>query len=151
MTINMSRRWLTPLIALALAAGACGSSGGGDTDAQGDIIDENAQQAAQDQVQNASSTTADSGAVSQAEITTIEDWEALWETERAAIVKEITDNGWGWNQETNKVTGPGGFEVDLSKCAAGWDPYGGLQDGKIMIGQTIAQSGIAADYGNIGT
>ena len=78
-----------------------------------------------------------------------DDWEALWETERAAIVKEITDNGWGWDQEANKVTGPGGFEVDLSKCAAGWDPYGGLGDGKITIGQTIAQSGTLADYGNM--
>jgi len=148
-----SRRWLMPLVALALAAGACGSSGsGGDTEAEGDgdIIDENASQAAQDQVQNASSTTVDADAVSQSEITTIEDWEALWETERAAIVKEIVDNGWGWDQEANKVTGPGGFEVDLSKCAAGWDPYGGLGEGKITIGQTIAQSGIAADYGNIG-
>lgn len=81
----------------------------------------------------------------------MEEWESLWAEERAAVVALIEENGWGWDRDANVVTGPGGFEVDLSACPAGWDPYEGLGDGEILIGQTIVQSGTLADFGNIGT
>jgi branched-chain amino acid transport system substrate-binding protein len=48
------------------------------------------------------------------------------------------------------VTGPEGFTVDLTKCPAGWSETEGLTDTEIKIGQTLPQSGPAADYGNVG-
>jgi ABC-type branched-subunit amino acid transport system substrate-binding protein len=143
-------RWLTPLVIVALVASACGSSSDNTaTDSSGNILDQGQKQAAQEQVQN--TTTSAAGGEAPAAISSMADYEALWAEQRSAIVKEIVDNGWGWDQANNKVTGPGDFDVDLSKCAAGWDPYQGLENGTIKLGQTMAQSGIAADYGNIGT
>jgi branched-chain amino acid transport system substrate-binding protein len=145
-------KWLALLFALALAASACGSSseeGSGDeTETEGDVLDEGQQEAAEEAINSTSTTAADTEPT--AEITSIEDYEALWADERAEIVASIEENGWGWDQEANTVTGPGGFSVDLSACPEGWDPYQGLEDGQILIGQTLAQSGTLADYGNIG-
>ena len=43
--------------------------------------------------------------------TTIEEWEKLWATERAAIVKKITDNKWGKSADGKTLTGPEGFKI----------------------------------------
>jgi branched-chain amino acid transport system substrate-binding protein len=75
-------------------------------------------------------------------------WEALWTKQRDAIVKRIKDNGWSKSADGKKVTGPSGFTMDLSKCPSGWSDTEGLTDSSIKIGQTIAQSGTLADYGN---
>jgi branched-chain amino acid transport system substrate-binding protein len=153
MRLRKSSLWCAVVLAMGLVAAACGSSGDGTATAGSD----RGLTASKDEVKNAldSTTTSapsatDKAASSTATPTNIAEWEALWKTERAAVVKKIKDNGWGWDQTAKKVTGPGGFLVDLSKCPAGWDPYGGLSDGTIHIGQTIAQSGTLADYGNIG-
>ncbi len=150
LTYRRGCRYLAPLVALALLAGACGSSGGDDasTEADGNILDENTKEKAQEAIES-TSTTAAAAADKSGAITSMDDYEALWTTERAAIVKRIIAAG-GWDKATSKVTGPGGFTMDLSKCPAGWDPYGGLENNTISIGETLAQSGIAADYGNIG-
>ncbi|MDH4075210.1 MAG: ABC transporter substrate-binding protein, partial [Acidimicrobiia bacterium] len=76
--------------------------------------------------------------------TNMDDWEKLWAEQRAAIVKRIKDNGWGVSADGTTLTGPEGFEVDLSKCATGWDPTEGLTDDEIRTGQTIAESGTLA-------
>ena len=70
-------------------------------------------------------------------------------TQRAAIVKRIKDNKWGKSADGKTVTGPEGFKVDLTKCPAGWSETEGLTDTEIKIGQTLPQSGPAADYGNV--
>ena len=145
MTSRTLMKWLTVMLALGLIVNACGSSGDSDeaeSESEGNLIDEDTKEATQEAVLGP--------VTSVAEINTIEDYEALWASERAAIVEQITSNGWGWDQEANTITGPGGFEVDLASCPEGWDPYGGLENGTILIGQTLAQSGTLADYGNIG-
>ncbi len=145
------RRAFGALFSLALVATACGS-GGSDDSAGGDgkIVDANAQQAAQDAIQNTTTTgAAAASADAPAAITSMDDYEKLWASQRQTIIDDIKANGWGWDQTAQKVTGPG-FEVDLTKCGAGWDPYGGLDDEVIKIGQTIPASGIAADWTNAG-
>ncbi len=152
MTFRTWARGLAPLLALGLMASACGSSGGGDdtnAGSDGTVLDQNAKDAAASALEN-TTTTATGAAAAPAEIKSIQDYEALWETQRAAVVKNIKDNKWGWDKAGNKVTGPGGFSVDLSTCPAGWDPYEGLVDGKIKLGQNMVFSGALADYGNIG-
>ncbi|MEZ5411103.1 MAG: ABC transporter substrate-binding protein [Acidimicrobiales bacterium] len=132
-------------VASAMVAGACGS--GGDGTSAGTVIDDQTKGAAQSALENTTTTRATDEPT---EIASMADWEALWDTQRAALVAEIEENGWGWDQAANKVTGPGGFEVDLSACPSGWDPYQGLDNGVIQLGQTLAQSGTLADYGNVG-
>jgi branched-chain amino acid transport system substrate-binding protein len=78
----------------------------------------------------------------------MDEWESLWAKERAAVVKEITDNHWGKSADGKTVTGPAGFTIDLSKCPAGWSDTEGLTDTSIKIGQAIAQSGTFAEYNN---
>jgi branched-chain amino acid transport system substrate-binding protein len=80
----------------------------------------------------------------------LEEWEKLWATERAAIIKKITDNKWGKSADGKTLTGPADFKVDLSKCQVGWSDTEGLSDDSIKIGHTTPLSGAAADYGNIG-
>jgi ABC-type branched-subunit amino acid transport system substrate-binding protein len=74
----------------------------------------------------------------------MEQWEALWTTQRAAIITRIKDNKWGKSADGKTLTGPSGFTVDLSKCPGGWNDTEGLTDTNIKIGQTIAQSGTLA-------
>jgi ABC-type branched-subunit amino acid transport system substrate-binding protein len=73
--------------------------------------------------------------------TTIEEWEALWAGQRAAIVERIRSNGWGKTADGTKVLGPEGYTVDLTKCPAGWSDTEGLTDTTIKVGHTGPQSG----------
>ena len=78
------------------------------------------------------------------------EWEALWAKQRDAIIKRIKDNKWGKSADGKTLTGPEGWTVDLTKCAAGWSDTEGLSDTSIKIGQSLSLSGTYADYGNIG-
>ncbi|MGE0171101.1 ABC transporter substrate-binding protein, partial [Nocardioides sp.] len=78
----------------------------------------------------------------------MEEWEALWASERAAIVARIKENGWGLQADGKTITGPEGFTIDLTRCAAGWSNTEGITDTEFKVGQSIAQSGTLADYGN---
>jgi ABC-type branched-subunit amino acid transport system substrate-binding protein len=80
--------------------------------------------------------------------TSMDQWEALWAQERAAIVKRIKDNKWGKSADGKTLAGPEGFTIDLSKCGGGWSDTEGLTDAEIKIGHTISMSGTTADYGN---
>jgi branched-chain amino acid transport system substrate-binding protein len=99
-----------------------------------------------------SSTTAGSTATTAAaaQPTSMDEWEALWAKERDAVVKRIKDNKWAKSADGKTVTGPSGFTIDLTKCPTGWSDTEGLTDTSIKIGQTMAQSGTLADYGNLG-
>ncbi len=80
----------------------------------------------------------------------MEEWEKLWAEERAAIVKNIKDNKYGKNAAGTAIVGAEGFNVDLSKCESGWSDTEGITDTSVKFGQSIAQSGTLADYGNYG-
>jgi branched-chain amino acid transport system substrate-binding protein len=131
---------LAGALALGMAAGACGgddSAGAPSTTAGGSGT-------------SATSAAATSSTAPAAQPTSMQGWEALWADQRAAIVKRIKDNKWGKSADGKTVTGPEGFTVDLTKCPAGWSETEGLTDTEIKIGQTLPQSGAAADYGNLG-
>ena len=66
------------------------------------------------------------------------------------MVKRIKDNKWGRSADGKTMTGPEGWTVDLTKCAAGWSDTEGVSDATIKIGQSISLSGTYADYGNLG-
>jgi branched-chain amino acid transport system substrate-binding protein len=84
-----------------------------------------------------------------AEPASMAEWEALWKSQRDAVVKRIKDNKWGLSADGKTITGPEGFTVDISKCASGWSNTEGISDTEIKIGQAIAQSGTLASYGQI--
>lgn len=149
------------LVGVSLVAAACGSSGGGSSTGA-----TSATTAATNTTAAAVTTTAAAGATTTAAPaaggsiaitdpsklpTDMAGWEALWASQRAAIVKRIKDNKWGVSADGKTLTGPEGFKADLSACiAAGWSPTEGLTDTDIKLGITVAQSGTlayAAYYG----
>ena len=136
------------LIGLALTAAACGGSGSSTTS---DTIDKSINNAIQGQVTTTvAGQTATSAKTTLKEPTSMDEWEKLWETERAAVVKRIKDNKWGISPDGKSVTGAEGFKVDLSKCPSGWSNTEGLTDTTFKIGGSLSLSGTLADYGNYG-
>ncbi|MPY92592.1 MAG: ABC transporter substrate-binding protein [Acidimicrobiia bacterium] len=138
---HRSRAVLTGLVGLGLLASACGSSGSDDGTVA--TFDEGLQAGVKEGLQATSTTTA-----AAAEFTSIEEWEELWAQERAAIVERIKGNGWGTSADGATLTGPEGYEVDLTTCPAGWSDTEGLTDTTIKIGHTAPMSGPLADVGN---
>jgi branched-chain amino acid transport system substrate-binding protein len=134
-------------LALALAAAGCGSSG-------------KSAEPSKKVEQSATSTTSAGGTATSAGVTTTttagpdpqtwDEWEANAAANRATVVQRIKDNHWGTSADGKTVTGPEGFKIDLTKCAAGWSNTEGLTDDSIKIGHTLAYSGTLAEYGNIG-
>jgi len=144
------RLWTGAVVGLSLVAAACGGgsdSGEGGESSTGNTIDKSINQAL-------NATTVAGGAtattVAKPEPKSMDEWEKLWATERAAVVKRIKDNKWGLSADGKTITGPEGFKVDLSKCASGWNNTEGITDSTFKVGQSIAQSGTLADYGNYG-
>jgi branched-chain amino acid transport system substrate-binding protein len=148
-TFNLTM--LAGALAMAMVAVACGgddsggsSSGttppGGGTTAGGAATTSPATSAA-----DSTSTSSATGSTP----ASLAEWEALWATQRDAVVKRIKDNGWGKSADGSTLTGPGGWTVDLTRCAAGWSDTEGLTDTTIKIGQSIPLSGTYADYGNL--
>lgn len=141
---------MASVAALSLVSAACGGdddSGGARSDTA-NTIDRSIHDAL-------NTTTPDGGATATtralgAEPASMEEWEALWAEERAAIVKTIKDNGWGLSADGTTISGPEGFTIDLSKCATGWSNTEGLTDTTFKVGQSLALSGTLADYGNYG-
>lgn len=132
-------------LSIALAGGllACGDDGGG-SGATAATVDA----AVRDQAQGQLSGSAGTAAPAEAEPTSMEGWEQLWATERAAIVERITTGGFGLSADGATLTGPEGFTVDLSACAAGWSDTEGITPTSIKIGWPGPQSGPAGDFGN---
>ncbi|MPY93617.1 MAG: ABC transporter substrate-binding protein [Acidimicrobiia bacterium] len=108
----------------------------------------------------ASSSTSAGSTASTSETTTataagdqpgsLEEWEARWREERAAIVARIEENGWGKSADGTTLTGPEGWTVDLTACPKNWSDTEGVTDSVIKIGQTMPLSGTYADVGNAG-
>ena len=134
---------LATVAAFGLLAAACGSSGSDETAAE-------TTKAAGTATTAASTTTGAPATTAPFKTpTSMDEWEKVWEAERAAVVKKIQDNKWGVSADGKTLTGPDGFTVDLSKCAGGsWNATEGLTDTEIKFGHTISLSGTTADYGN---
>ncbi|MPY95483.1 MAG: ABC transporter substrate-binding protein [Acidimicrobiia bacterium] len=124
-----------------LLAAACG--GGDEGEATGSI-DGAVKDGAQSQLAGSDGATTPDAP----EPTSMEEWEALWATERAAIVDGLTSGGFGRSADGTMLTGPEGFSVDLSACGAGWSDTEGVTADLIKIGWPGPQSGPAADFGN---
>jgi branched-chain amino acid transport system substrate-binding protein len=136
-------------MATSIVAAACGGDDATDSTAAAVTGDTTASTATTAK-STSDATTAPSGSSAGGEVpASMEEWEALWEEERAAIVTKIEDNGWGVSADGKTLTGPEGFTIDLSKCGGGnWSSTEGLTDTEIKFGHTISLSGVTADYGN---
>ena len=149
-------RMLSLLFAFSLVAAACGGSS---SDAASDGSETEGEQAgggvdedAVDDALNAADGEAETDETTEtteamAEPQNIEELEAAWEANRAAIVETIKAEGYGLGDD-GIVTGPGGFTIDTNTCPADWSDTEGLES-SVKIGGTFAQSGNLASYGNI--
>jgi len=136
------------LAGTALVAAACGGSGDGGDSATEATVDVGVK----DEVNKALNATTTSQAATATTVkrpTSIDEWEKLWATERAAVVKRIKDNKWGLQPDGKTVKGPEGFTIDLNKCATGWSNTEGLSDTEVKITNHAPYSGTLADAGNI--
>ena len=125
-----------------LVAAACGGDDGGGSGSAASI-DANVKEGISSQLGGSSTTAGDDAAP---QPTSIEEWEALWAEERAAIVARIQENGWGTSADGKTLTGPEGYTVDLSACPADWSNTEGLTDTTIKIGWPAPLSGAQADF-----
>ena len=133
---------LSLLAALALVTAAC--TGGGEE--EGAEETEESTEQLNSETAEAEDTTTTTVAP---EITiTIDELEAQWATARAAVVERLSAEEFGLGED-NILRGPGGFELDLSACPAGWSDTAGIEE-NIVIGLTAPQSGQLAVFGNIG-
>ena len=135
------------LVGVSLTAAACGSSNKTNTNAQDATSTTSGVTIT---VPKSSGVTGDAISDPAKLPTSMDDWEKLWASQRAAIVKRIKDNHWGVSADGKTLTGPEGFTIDLSKCPQGWTETEGITDNEIKIGQTLAESGtfaVAANYG----
>ena len=144
------------VLGLSMLAAACGSSTKSGT---GSATTVGAATSAAATATTASATTAIATATTASPATTaaapagppasMDEWNALWAKERAAMIKKITDNKYGLSADGKTITGPEGFKIDVSKCPAGWNNTEGLTDTDIKLGNTVSQSGTLAIYGQI--
>ncbi|MEZ5234241.1 MAG: ABC transporter substrate-binding protein [Acidimicrobiales bacterium] len=153
--MRLHRRTAIAAVAMIVIAAGCGGDDGGGEDA---ITANSAVEAVKNEIGTiqlgatttpTSGATATTGAEAAAKPTSMEEWEDLWAEERAAIVEKIKENGWGLQADGKTVTGPEGFTIDVSQCAAGWSNTEGLTDTEIEIASHTPFSGTLADAGNI--
>ncbi len=146
---NRTRTFAALAVSIGLVAAACGgddSGGAGDTASAGDTATTAGGPATSVTVDIGNTTTTAAGeATPAAQPTSMEEWEALWAKQRAAIVQRAKTEGYGTSADGKTVKGPGGLEVDLSACPAGWSNTEGLTDTEIKFGETGAASGTLAD------
>ncbi|MFV0524728.1 MAG: ABC transporter substrate-binding protein, partial [Acidimicrobiales bacterium] len=138
-------RLMSLLLALAMLAAACGGGDdGGDTEANGGGGVNN--DAASDALGGGDSTETTEPFVAP---TTFEEYEALWETERQAVIDELNSGDYGIGED-NILRGPGGLEIDLNNCPSDWNDTEGVTDTTVTMALTTALSGNLAAYGYIG-
>ena len=160
------KKHFAALAAVALVAAACGGGGDDAADAPAEEpaaeeadapADEPAEEPAEqggaaseedtaDALEEAANEDAEEEAVGKP--TSLEEWQALWASERQAIIDRAVAEGWGL-QDDGTVVGPAGFTMDTNDCPADWSNTEGINDGVITVGVTTAQSGSLAAYGNI--
>jgi len=162
------RRWLrlmALLFAFGLIAAACGDS---DDDAETEAT--TATTAGTEETTATTAGTEETTATTTGETTattgeapteggadlgslaSIEEVEAVWATERQAVVDMLTagiESGEYGLGEDGIARGPGGYEIDTNVCPADWSNTDGLTDTEVRWGYTTAQSGNLAAYGDI--
>jgi branched-chain amino acid transport system substrate-binding protein len=153
---------LALLFGFAVVVAACGSDDdteAGSSDDDGETTETTAAEddgetggaASQDETDEAMAEAAEGGGEEEVALpTTLDEWEALWATEREGIVNAIVDGGYGLGDD-GVLTGPGGFTLDTNNCPSDWSNTEGIEDGVLKVAMTIAQSGTLAAYGNIAT
>ncbi|MPY93182.1 MAG: ABC transporter substrate-binding protein [Acidimicrobiia bacterium] len=141
------------IVGLALAVGlalpACGGDDPGESAASVPPTSTPSSSSATTGAAGASSTTSSSAGRSGDQPTSMQEWEALWDEERAAAVDRIEQNGWGTSADGTRAVGPEGFVIDLGACPEGWSDTEGLTDSSIKVGYVLAQSGPAAAGGGL--
>ncbi len=144
----MRKQLLGGALALTVLAAACGgddSAGDATGDTRDDaLIDQDLSKAIDDSATTAVGTATTTDAEAVKEPTSIEEWEALWADERAAVVARIKENGWGLQADGKTILGPEGFSFDTSQCTSGWNNTEGLTDTEIRIGHSAPASGTQA-------
>ena len=152
----LSRRKLLPglLAGFALIAAACGGGGDGSGSETAGTVDSGIQKGVSDAFGTTTSVgggTATTAKAAAKQPTTIDGWQALWKTEREAVVKKIKAGKFGLAPDGKSALISDGYTIDLSKCPSGWNNTEGLVNGEIKIGHTTALSGTLAVYGQIAT
>ena len=71
----------------------------------------------------------------------MQEWEALWSVERAAVIKKIRDGGYGILPDGQSALVSQDYTVDLSSCPPGWNNTEGLTPSEIKLGFTAPLSG----------
>ena len=79
---------------------------------------------------------------------TLEELEDRWAQSRQAVVTALSSPAYGVGDD-NVLRGPGGFEVNLDNCPAGWSDTSPLDQATIRIGHTTAVTGSQAAFGEI--
>jgi branched-chain amino acid transport system substrate-binding protein len=72
--------------------------------------------------------------------TTIEELRARWAANRADLVATLSAPGYGLGSD-GILRGPGGFQLDLGSCPAGWSETEGVDATTIVVGHTTALTG----------
>src|SRR5690606_1136444 len=99
-TVSARTRLVAACVAVgALVAGACGGDDGAETATS---VDQGIKEGIESQL-GGSATTAAGQEEAEPHPTSMEEWEALWAEERAAMVARITANGWGKSADGTKL------------------------------------------------
>ncbi len=78
----------------------------------------------------------------------LEELEARWAADRQAMVAALSAPGLGLGAD-NILRGPGGFQLDLGTCPAGWSNTEGVDAATIVLGHTTALTGNLASSGRV--
>lgn len=78
----------------------------------------------------------------------LDELEARWAADRQAMVATLSAPGFGLGAD-NILRGPGGFQLDLGTCPAGWSNTEGVDATTIVLGHTTAQTGNLASSGRV--
>ncbi len=81
----------------------------------------------------------------------MEESQALWQTQRQAIVAKIKTGGYGIAQDGRSALISTGYTIDLTKCGAGWSNTEGLTDSEIRFGHTSTLTGNQPEFAKITT
>ena len=102
------------LLGVSLVAAGCGGGSGG-SETSG-TVDANVKEGVKSALESTTVAGGATATTAKPRPTTMADWEKLWETERAAVVKKLKDAGAGKSADGKTVKGTSGFTMDLSKC-----------------------------------
>ncbi|MEZ5412630.1 MAG: ABC transporter substrate-binding protein [Acidimicrobiales bacterium] len=139
----------TGLVAAVTVAVRAGDDGGTSGQPAADTASGGAAPAAPQAVSPGSATdTSGGGDAPAGAASTMEELEARWAEDRQAMVAALSAPGLGVGAD-NVLRGPGGFQLDLNACPAGWSPTEGIDDTRILLGHTTARTGNLSSSGRV--